>query len=108
GADDGRAGRERWLDDLDDELPTGGVEQERVHEWIERRGAHGRLAEEDVADPLPEDGSTRFATGERRDPPGVEGRLEPFRLGCLARAFGSFERDEAAADRGTRVGHGPS
>ena len=96
GADDGRPGLERRTDDLLDELPARGAEQERVGEGIDRCPGGRAAGEEQVAEPLAQARTARLARPQHADSLVPEVRLEARRLGGLAGALGPFDRDEPA------------
>ncbi len=93
GADHGRAAGEARLDDLLDELAACRAEQQRIGQWVDRRG---RRSQEQGPDALAELGSARLAGAADLDPAGAQGGFEAERLSRLAGAFGSLDRDEPA------------
>ena len=107
GAQDGATGLERRPDDLGHELAACGVEQERVGDRVGRGGRRGPR-QQDLAQALAEPCPAGFAGEVDVDATAGEMRREGRRLGRLAGAFGSLERDEPASRGRPGSDHGPS
>ncbi len=102
GTDDGDTTVEGGSNDLRDELPAGGIEEEGVGERIDLGGV-GRGVQQQIAELLAQLRPAGLSRPDHRHPHASQPRLEPGGLGRLAAAFGPLDRDEPAA-RGRRSG----